>query len=94
LDGLLQPGNRAEDLECAENQIIIALVIQVDLAQGDPPETPEPRDCKCLHGWLVVEVTVVLAPVNFRPRSLVFRALDCPALQVTPIRAFVVCRIV
>jgi hypothetical protein len=82
LDGLLQPGNCPEDLEGTENQAIGATVIPTGLAQADPAEAPGPRDCKCLHGKPGVEVAVALAPVDFRPRSPVVRALARPALQM------------
>jgi hypothetical protein len=39
VDGLLQPSNSAEDLEGAENQVIVAAVIRAGLAQANPPET-------------------------------------------------------
>jgi hypothetical protein len=67
LDGLLQPGNRPEDLEGAENQVIPAAVIWAGLAQVDPAEAPGTRHRKRLHSSLVVEVAVVFAPVDFRP---------------------------
>jgi hypothetical protein len=42
LDGLLQPGNRPEELEGTKNQLIVAGVIRAGLAQANPPETPGP----------------------------------------------------
>jgi hypothetical protein len=92
LHRLLQPGNRAEDLEGTEKQIIVAGVVRTGLAQTDSAAAPESRDCKRLHGPLAVEVAVVLAPVNFRPRGAVVRALDRPALQVIVIRTIAVRR--
>jgi hypothetical protein len=75
LGGLLHPGNRPEDLEGADNQDIVAAVILTGLTQAHPAEAPGPRDCKCPHCPLGVEVTVVLAPVDFRPRGSVVRSL-------------------
>jgi hypothetical protein len=49
-------------------------VIRAGLAQADSAETPGPRDRKCLHSQKVVEVAVVLAPVDFRSRGAVVRA--------------------
>jgi hypothetical protein len=47
LEGLLQPGNCAEDLEAVENQEIVAAVIQASLTQADPAEAHGPRNRKC-----------------------------------------------
>jgi hypothetical protein len=66
LAGLLQPGNRPEDFEGAENQKIFAFVIRAGHAQADPAGAPAPSDRKRLHYPLAVEVTAVLAPINFR----------------------------
>jgi hypothetical protein len=84
VDGLLQPSHHPEELEGVENQVIVAPAIRASLAQADPPETLGPRDHKRCHSLVVVEVAVVLAPVNFRPRSPIVRALDRSALQRTP----------
>jgi hypothetical protein len=40
LDGLLQSGNRSEDFEGAENQVIGAPVIRAGLEQADLAEAP------------------------------------------------------
>jgi hypothetical protein len=48
-DGLLQTGNRLEELEGSENQPIVAPVIRDGLAQANIVETPGLRDCECLH---------------------------------------------
>jgi hypothetical protein len=45
LDGLLQPGDRLEDLEGDKNQAIITFVIRTGLAQTDPAEAPRLRNC-------------------------------------------------
>jgi len=80
LDGLLQPGNRTEDLEGIDIQAIVAPVIRAGLAQADPAEALGSRDRKRLHSQQVVEVAVFLAPVDFRPRSPAVRAVDRSAL--------------
>jgi hypothetical protein len=69
LGGLLQLGYHPEEFEGAENQLIVAVVILADLAQADLLEILGPRDRKCFHCVLAVEVAVVLAPVDFRPRN-------------------------
>jgi hypothetical protein len=57
--------------------------IRAGLEQADPPKIHRPRDRKCLHNSPAVEIAVVLAAIDFRPGSLVVRALDRPALQMT-----------
>jgi hypothetical protein len=42
-------------------------VIRAVLAQANHPEAPGPRDRKRLHGPRLVEVVVVLVPVDFPP---------------------------
>jgi hypothetical protein len=89
LDGLLQPGKHIEDFDRTENQAIFVEVIQAGLAQADSVEAPEPRDRQRRHGKGVVEFVVVLAPVDFRSRGPVVRALDCLALKVKIIQAHI-----
>jgi hypothetical protein len=83
LGGLLQPGNYPEDLESADDQVILTAVIRASLRQADPVEAHELRDRKYLHHPHFFDVAVVLAPVNFHPRSPAIRALDRPALHMT-----------
>jgi hypothetical protein len=78
----LPPGNCPEDFEGAENHVIVAPVIRASLAQANPAETSGPRDHKRFRNRLAVEIAVVLAPDDFRPRGVVARALNCPILQV------------
>jgi hypothetical protein len=81
LDGFLQLGNPPEDLEGTGNQGILAAMIRAGLAQVDPARVSGPRGRKPLHSLVIIEVAVLLAPVEFVPRSLVARALDRSALQ-------------
>jgi hypothetical protein len=91
LDIFLQPGKQAENLEGVDKDVIVAGRIGSGLAQVDHPKTPGRRDRKCLHNLCVIEVAVVLAPVDFRAGRPVVLALDCPALQMTPIQLLVPC---
>jgi hypothetical protein len=54
-------------------------------------ETSRRPDCKRLTSIRRVEVAVVLALVDFPPRSPVVRALDRSALQMIAIRVSAVC---
>jgi hypothetical protein len=82
LDRLLQPGNRAEELESHDNELIVMVcdLIRTGLAQADPHEPSGLRDRTCRHSRPAVKVTVVLAAIDFRPRRPGVRALDQPAL--------------
>jgi hypothetical protein len=46
LDGLLQSGNRPEELQGTKNQPIVSIIILPDLSRTDYPETTGPRDRK------------------------------------------------
>jgi hypothetical protein len=64
-DSLLQRGNRIEDLQSTESQVMAVAVIQTSLVQVNPPEAPEPRECKHVHRPPTLEVSAVLATVDF-----------------------------
>jgi hypothetical protein len=83
LDSLLQLGNRLEELERGESQEIVVKVIRADPAPVDPPETPGPRNRKCLHSPHDVGIAVVLPLGDFRARSFVVRALQMTAVFIT-----------
>jgi hypothetical protein len=95
LGGLLEPGNRAEELERAEKQLIVLVilrVIRVDLAQTDLSEAPRPRDRQRLRSVPAAEVAVVLGSVDFRtmktwhPRRLVCSHDLSPAVRKSGLR--------